>query len=392
MLKMEKGNKGITLISLVVTIIVLLILAGVSIASLSGQNGILSKAQDALEKTNKEVAKEEVSMAWASCEMLYQEACSKDQSVLRDSYYTKDNMNLYLINIGEITDLYKDDILNMTIIRYKKNNIDYIFKVYNNEIMAIDKYLVDVVEIGDYVNTNIDYSNKQTFSTNSFIVSTVAPKGWRVIGKSGSGISGTVQLVSAGDPITYYMYTGVEKAINDLSNLNRTIELSTATGLGKDNFRANGFSSNNLNEVFSNGKYIDMTKGIHALSTSYCKYDNAYSNNSIDEVLEAYNTICNSNVQMDTVQGTYKLATSIMGLTINDKTADLFSNGMDTWLGGASFSDRGLWKIDSGGLMTGNAYAVYGIRPVVSLEKGVLVLNNIESNTGYASVPFEIIK
>ncbi len=46
-----KRNKGITLIALVVTIIVLLILAGVSIAMLSGQNGILNRASEAKEKT-----------------------------------------------------------------------------------------------------------------------------------------------------------------------------------------------------------------------------------------------------------------------------------------------------------------------------------------------------
>ena len=40
-----KKQKGITLIALVITIIVLLILAGVSIASLTGENGILKKAQ-----------------------------------------------------------------------------------------------------------------------------------------------------------------------------------------------------------------------------------------------------------------------------------------------------------------------------------------------------------
>lgn len=40
-----KNNKGITLIALVVTIIVLLILAGVSIAMLTGDNGILSQAR-----------------------------------------------------------------------------------------------------------------------------------------------------------------------------------------------------------------------------------------------------------------------------------------------------------------------------------------------------------
>jgi len=42
-----KNNKGITLIALVITIIVLLILAGVSIAMLTGDNGILTKASQA---------------------------------------------------------------------------------------------------------------------------------------------------------------------------------------------------------------------------------------------------------------------------------------------------------------------------------------------------------
>ena len=41
-----KNNKGITLIALVITIIVLLILAGVSIAMLTGDNGILTQANE----------------------------------------------------------------------------------------------------------------------------------------------------------------------------------------------------------------------------------------------------------------------------------------------------------------------------------------------------------
>ncbi len=46
-----KRNKGITLIALVVTIIVLLILAGISIMMLTGQNGILNRANQAKERT-----------------------------------------------------------------------------------------------------------------------------------------------------------------------------------------------------------------------------------------------------------------------------------------------------------------------------------------------------
>lgn len=52
-----KSQKGITLIALVITIIVLLILAGVTIAMLTGENGILTKAKTADTDTkNAEVA------------------------------------------------------------------------------------------------------------------------------------------------------------------------------------------------------------------------------------------------------------------------------------------------------------------------------------------------
>lgn len=43
-----KQERGITLIALVITIIVLLILAGVSIAMLTGENGLLSRSKSAV--------------------------------------------------------------------------------------------------------------------------------------------------------------------------------------------------------------------------------------------------------------------------------------------------------------------------------------------------------
>ena len=49
--RMQKNSKGITLIALVITIIVLLILAGVTIATLTGDNGILTQAGKAKDKT-----------------------------------------------------------------------------------------------------------------------------------------------------------------------------------------------------------------------------------------------------------------------------------------------------------------------------------------------------
>ncbi len=67
-------NKGITLIALVITIIVLLILAGVTIASLSGENGILTRAKEAKIAT---------------------------ENAKKDELAKLDELNAYIENVGE---------------------------------------------------------------------------------------------------------------------------------------------------------------------------------------------------------------------------------------------------------------------------------------------------
>lgn len=61
---MKNNEKGITLVALVITIIVLLILAGVTIAALSGENGILSRASQSVVDTKVADAKEIVTNAY----------------------------------------------------------------------------------------------------------------------------------------------------------------------------------------------------------------------------------------------------------------------------------------------------------------------------------------
>ena len=58
-----RNNKGITLIALVITIIVLLILAGVSIAMLTGDNGILTQATSARDDTKNAELADKINMA-----------------------------------------------------------------------------------------------------------------------------------------------------------------------------------------------------------------------------------------------------------------------------------------------------------------------------------------
>ena len=64
-----KNQKGITLIALVVTIIVLLILAGVAIAMLTGDNGLLTNASGAKVTQIEAQVDEEVRLAVASAKI-----------------------------------------------------------------------------------------------------------------------------------------------------------------------------------------------------------------------------------------------------------------------------------------------------------------------------------
>lgn len=73
-----KNQKGITLIALVITIIVLLILAGVSIAMLTGPNGLLTRAGNAKDDTAKAAVKEKVELAIQS---VYADSLSPNKTV-----------------------------------------------------------------------------------------------------------------------------------------------------------------------------------------------------------------------------------------------------------------------------------------------------------------------
>ena len=84
--KKKMANKGITLIALVITIIVLLILAGVSIATLTGQNGVVTKASTAQKDTEIESAKEQAKVdiaAWIADKLENGEKTELDDSIIK---------------------------------------------------------------------------------------------------------------------------------------------------------------------------------------------------------------------------------------------------------------------------------------------------------------------
>ena len=97
-----KQSKGITLIALVITIIVLLILAGVSIAMLTGENGILTQAQKAKKETTSKGLKEEVEILMQGD---YIDSYTGKQNELKDILENVSG-NKVIENIKDFNDVY----------------------------------------------------------------------------------------------------------------------------------------------------------------------------------------------------------------------------------------------------------------------------------------------
>lgn len=109
------NNKGITLIALVITIIVLLILAGVTIATLTGENGILTKATEA--KTNTEIAseKEAIGLAYNASKTNNKGGDVTDQNLNDEFDINGTNAKAIDNGDGTITVIFNDSLREYTI-------------------------------------------------------------------------------------------------------------------------------------------------------------------------------------------------------------------------------------------------------------------------------------
>ena len=291
----KKQSKGITLIALVITIIVLLILAGVSInAMLSGNNSAPQKASEAVEKDAIAGAKDEVVMEAQSALLDYynkkyvgrnetDEASTQEivSNAAEKAVNSAKNKNKRLLSDSGVTD---NTITLQTKSYTLTGTIDEKGNITWNSILK--EYLVDVADIGEYVDIGINYQNMQKFISNDDIVTTNELTGWRVLSKEGTGKDGTIKLVSAGCPLTYnHSYGQSDLSISTLGDLS-TIQI-TDSGKG---FRKNGFESDNLKELFSKNNCIDIEKGIHALGCSTDR-DGNNGNPNVNEIERLYQDI-----------------------------------------------------------------------------------------------------
>ena len=205
-----KEAKGITLIALVITIIVLLILAGVTIATLTGDNGILGKANDA--KTQTEQAKEDENLKIA----------------IAGSYGTDGKLNL--------KDL-KDNLTNQGI-DYDKNNTGFPLEVIvNGEKKKIDangNVTVKLESVADSKTNGTVFKDTTTLE-DTYGNQVKVPKGFKIANDSATDVIGGIVIEDAtytntiGSQFVWIPVGTGENAIKKANNKTVEIKLSRYT-------------------------------------------------------------------------------------------------------------------------------------------------------------------
>ena len=166
--KIKKSKeRGITLIALIVTIIVLLILAGITIATLTGENGIITKAIEAREQTIIAEEKEKISLAYTACKTNDFSSNVTDEQLQEELGKLDDNVQVTTSGDDLIV------LFNKTMHKYSVNQDGEIQQIANLDPEEKDK-IVDMLDInvavtegGEvlYINTNIDTSKYSILDT-----------------------------------------------------------------------------------------------------------------------------------------------------------------------------------------------------------------------------------
>ena len=165
-------TSGITLIALVITIVVLLILAGVSIAMLTGNNGILTQAQNAKNKAEQSEEIEKIKLAVTEAQIGNDEYKEIGQGKLQQSInerfegkkaiVTKEKEGIFTVNLD-----------------------NKIYEIKNGEVNEIqaDLYINNSKELKtfrDEVNNGNTYKGKYIVLTNNIELDT--NEEWEAIG------------------------------------------------------------------------------------------------------------------------------------------------------------------------------------------------------------------
>lgn len=250
--KLKKKQSGITIITLVVTIIILLILAGVTIALLTGENGILNKATNASKKTDMQTATEIINLKITNTQIaIYSEKQRMPTLQELADNLCDDNEIEYVITKDKETAsrLPHIDTTGYTSIFTKLNDYPYEFEIDETlKLATIDENIVDDNTSNGNANTNITNNEEliakfqemeiaiktaqaeiQTLKTNN---QELTNKIENLNGKSYSPTGTVISYMGNNAPNGYLKCDGTTYKITDYQNLAEQIK----TEFGKYNY------------------------------------------------------------------------------------------------------------------------------------------------------------
>lgn len=252
-MKKLRKNNGITLIALVITIIVLLILAGVTIATLTGDNGILTKANEAKTITNEKDEEEQIEIGYTEYLMADQTGEKVDFKVSEATVIGKEGD--WKIKFNKTGKEYYFDGETITKATWKQEE-DTITNIETKQTLKVGDY-VDYDPTLEANASDLTYTSKtdktgadndQEFNAETY---KNAEYGWRILGVSKGKlrlISG--EFVGAGNYTngsrTYYTLKGQKGYINGIEELNK---ISAIFGHGKGAEKATSITSEDINEI-----------------------------------------------------------------------------------------------------------------------------------------------
>ena len=248
-----KNVKGITLIALVITIIVLLILAGVTIATLTGDNGILTKANEAKTITNEKDEEEQIEIGYTEYLMADQTGEKVDFKVSEAKVTGKEGD--WIIRFNKTGKEYYFDGETITKVTWEQKG-DTITNIETKQTLKVGDY-VDYDPTLEANASDLTYTSKTdktgADSDQEFNAETYknAEYGWRILGVSKGKlrlISG--EFVGAGNYTngsrTYYTLKGQKGYINGIEELNK---ISAIFGHGKGAEKATSITVEDINEI-----------------------------------------------------------------------------------------------------------------------------------------------
>ncbi len=280
---MNKRNKGITLIALVVTIVVLLILAGITIASVTGEKGIIKEARTAKELSEKAALEELVDLAIIKAEQKHRnptidnviEELKNNKVISDESKVNKETGSIITVLGYEITGKLDDYIGKVSVGDNNTPGDGNTSQGGNSTGGGDTQEPIEKSELekAKEAGTVLDENNPTTI-TDSYGNEIRVPEGFKIASDSANDVTGGVVIedVSHGATVgsqfvwipTGTVYTNRDRTTSKTINLNRY----TFSSDGSPSEQGENIIKSYYQELATSNKGNTVAKNINSFKTS----------------------------------------------------------------------------------------------------------------------------